>query len=45
VGAGNHQETSVHDLKRAIHEAGFRAVERDTLYRRVERDGASWRAG
>jgi aminodeoxyfutalosine synthase len=45
VGEGNHQETSVADLKRAIHEAGFRAVERDTLYRRVERDGASWRLG
>ena len=43
VGAGNHQETSVADLVRAIREAGFTPVERDTLYRRVERDGASWR--
>lgn len=38
-----HQETTVIDLKRAIREAGFDPVERDTLYRRVERDGASWR--
>jgi aminodeoxyfutalosine synthase len=38
VGEGNHQETSVGDLARAIREAGFTAVERDTVYRRVERD-------
>jgi len=43
VGAGTHQETSVRDLRRAIREAGFEPVERDTIYRRVERDGASWR--
>jgi aminodeoxyfutalosine synthase len=43
VGEGNKQETSVADLVRAIREAGFTAVERDTLYRRVVRDGASWR--
>jgi aminodeoxyfutalosine synthase len=42
VGEGNHQETSVADLKRAIREAGHQPVERDTLYRRVKRDGASW---
>jgi aminodeoxyfutalosine synthase len=45
VGEGNHQETSVGDLVRAIREAGGTAVERDTLYRRVVRDGASWRVG
>ncbi|MFO0961794.1 MAG: radical SAM protein [Phycisphaerales bacterium] len=42
VGEGNHQETSVADLCRSIREAGFRAVERDTLYRRVVREGAGW---
>ena len=45
VGEGNHQETSVGDLVRAIREAGGTAVERDTLYRRVAREGASWRVG
>jgi aminodeoxyfutalosine synthase len=42
-GASTHQETSVHDLRRAIREAGFRPVERDTLYRPVVREGRSWR--
>lgn len=42
-GAGTHQETSVWDLRKAIIEAGFEPVERDTLYRRVERQGAEWR--
>lgn len=42
VGAGNHQETTVKDLRRAILEAGYEPVERDTLYRRVVRDGAKW---
>jgi len=41
-GADTHQETSVWDLQKAIREAGFTAVERDTLYRRVERDGKRW---
>ncbi len=41
-GAGTHQETSVTDLQRAIRRAGFDPVERDTLYRRVARDGAAW---
>ena len=43
-GAGTHQETSVADLHRAIEEAGLVPVERDTLYRRVIRDGNTWRA-
>ena len=43
-GSTTHQETSVLDLQRAIREAGFVPVERDTLYRRVEREGKSWRA-
>lgn len=41
-GASTHQETTVWDLQQAIREAGFRPVERDTLYRRVERDGKRW---
>ena len=46
-GASTHQETSVLDLQKAIRDAGYEPVERDTLYRRVVRDGAdgrSWRA-
>ncbi len=42
-GAGTHQETTVWDLCRAIREAGFRPVERDTLYRPIERTGNRWR--
>lgn len=42
-GATTHQETSVADLRRAIREAGFTPVERDTLYRRVARQGKQWR--
>jgi len=42
-GASTHQETTAEDLRRVIREAGQRPVERDTLYRRIERDGASWR--
>jgi 2-iminoacetate synthase ThiH len=41
-GSGTHQETTVADLRHAIVEAGFEPVERDTLYRRVERDGKRW---
>ena len=37
-----HQECSVLDLRRAILDAGFDPVERDTLYRTVVRDGATW---
>ncbi|UYV11644.1 MAG: radical SAM protein [Phycisphaera sp.] len=42
-GASTHQETTSLDLQRAIREAGFTPVERDTLYRRVEREGKEWR--
>jgi len=42
-GAGTHQETTVADLCRAIREAGMRPVERDTLYRPVDREGRGWR--
>lgn len=41
-GSGTHQETTAADLCHAIVEAGFTPVERDTLYRRVERDGKRW---
>lgn len=43
VGEGTHQETTVSDLRSAIREAGFEPVERDTIYRTVERQGAEWR--
>ena len=45
VGDGTHQETTERDLIAAINEAGYEAVERDTLYRRVERDGSQWSVG
>jgi len=41
-GATTHQEVSVWTLQKAIREAGFVPVERDTLYRRVIRDGKRW---
>jgi aminodeoxyfutalosine synthase len=40
--ATTHQETTSHDLRRAITEAGYTPVERDTLYRPVRRAGAKW---
>lgn len=45
AGASTHQEVGPWDLQRAIREAGFTPVERDTLYRRVERDAqrGTWR--
>jgi aminodeoxyfutalosine synthase len=42
-GTGTHQEVSVWTLEKAIREAGFEPVERDTLYRRVVREGKQWR--
>lgn len=41
-GDGNDQEVTVPVLRRAIVESGYKPVERDTLYRRVVRDGADW---
>jgi aminodeoxyfutalosine synthase len=40
-----HQEVGVWDLQKAIRDAGFTPIERDTLYRRVVRDGdgSHWR--
>ncbi|MHB1035196.1 MAG: aminofutalosine synthase MqnE [Pirellulales bacterium] len=36
---------SVEEIRRLIVETGREPVERDTLYRRIRRDGASWSAG
>jgi len=36
------QECTTTDLCRAIRDAGFEPVERDTLYNRVQRDGKEW---
>ncbi|QOJ00786.1 MAG: radical SAM protein [Phycisphaeraceae bacterium] len=41
-GASTHQEVDVWTLRKAIREAGFEPVERDTVYRRVRRDGNRW---
>lgn len=43
-GLGNrHQEQTVNNIRRLIVEAGYIPIERDTLYRRVERNPAGWR--
>jgi aminodeoxyfutalosine synthase len=42
-GASTHQEVNVWTLQKAIREAGFEPIERDTLYRRVLREGKAWR--
>jgi len=41
-GSDTHQEVTVGDLRRSVREAGFYPVERNTLYKRVTRDGADW---
>jgi len=41
-GASTHQEVDVWGMRKAIREAGFEPVERDTLYRRIRRDGSQW---
>ena len=41
-GSDTHQEVTVAQLRRAIIEAGFQPIERDTLYRKVVREGAVW---
>ncbi len=45
AGAETPQEISVTEIRRLITEAGRIPVERDTLYHRVERDGARWTSG
>jgi aminodeoxyfutalosine synthase len=42
AGAETPQEVTVAEIRRLITEAGRVPVERDTLYHRVERDGARW---
>jgi aminodeoxyfutalosine synthase len=41
-GSDTHQEVDVAALRRTVREAGYEPIERDTLYRRVLRDGADW---
>ncbi len=42
-GSGNkHQEQTVEDIRRLVVEAGYIPIERDTLYRRVIRNGSDW---
>jgi aminodeoxyfutalosine synthase len=41
-GASTHQEVTSWTLQKLIREAGFKPVERDTLYRRIVRDGIRW---
>ena len=40
-GGGTHQEMHVREIRRLICEAGYTPVERDTVYRRIERDAAT----
>ena len=42
AGAETPQEITVNEIRRLIVEAGRVPIERDTLYRRVEREGESW---
>jgi aminodeoxyfutalosine synthase len=44
AGAETPQEISVNEIRRLIVEAGRVPIERDTLYNRVEREGARWRS-
>ncbi|MBI2825279.1 MAG: aminofutalosine synthase MqnE [Planctomycetia bacterium] len=43
AGAETPEILSVDEIRRLIVEAGREPVERDTLYRRIERDGPAWR--
>jgi aminodeoxyfutalosine synthase len=45
AGAKTPEILSVNEIRRLIVEAGREPVERDTLYHRIERDGANWEAG
>jgi aminodeoxyfutalosine synthase len=44
AGAETPQELSVAEIERLIREAGRVPVERDTLYRRVDREGSRWQS-
>jgi len=41
-GSDTHQEVTAQSLRQSILQAGFKPIERDTLYRRVKRTGALW---
>jgi aminodeoxyfutalosine synthase len=45
AGAQTPEILSVEQIRRLIEEAGREPIERDTLYRRVVRDGARWEVG
>jgi aminodeoxyfutalosine synthase len=45
AGANTPELLTVEEIRRIITESGREPVERDTLYHRVDRDGAHWRAG
>ncbi len=45
AGAETPQEITVNEIRRLITEAGRIPVERDTLYHKVDRDGATWTSG
>ncbi|HCK42212.1 MAG TPA: aminofutalosine synthase MqnE [Planctomycetaceae bacterium] len=45
AGAETPEVLTVEEICRIIKETGREPVERDTLYRRVEREGSNWRAG
>jgi aminodeoxyfutalosine synthase len=45
AGASTPEILSVADIRRVIEEAGREPIERDTLYRRVERTGDDWQLG
>jgi aminodeoxyfutalosine synthase len=45
AGATTPELLSVEQIRRLIVEAGREPIERDTLYRKVERDGADWQSG
>ena len=44
AGAETPEMLSVEDIRQLIKEAGREPIERDTLYRRGERDGTQWQA-
>jgi aminodeoxyfutalosine synthase len=44
AGAETPEILSVAQIRRMIEQAGREPIERDTLYRRIERDGAQWQA-
>jgi aminodeoxyfutalosine synthase len=45
AGAKTPEILSVEEIQRLIREAGREPVERDTLYRRIHREGDTWRVG